>query len=95
MRTGEWPAWFSFWFSGRWRALAKGTAWAGFYWEILLLLPWSFEVRLEPHEAKVEFNGSKWPTWTLGFLSLSVTLPAWLVGKAGWLEVYTARKRAR
>ena len=28
-RSGEWPAWFSFWFSGCWRALAKGTAWAG------------------------------------------------------------------
>ena len=32
MRSGDWPAWlFSFWFSGCWRALAKGTAWAGFY----------------------------------------------------------------
>ena len=31
VRSGEWPAWLSFWFSGRWRALAKGTAWAGFY----------------------------------------------------------------
>ena len=31
MRSDEWPAWFSFCFSGRWRALAKGTAWAGFY----------------------------------------------------------------
>ncbi len=31
MRSDEWPAWFSFWFSGCWRALAKGTAWAGFY----------------------------------------------------------------
>ena len=30
-RSGEWPAWFSFWFSGCWRALAKGTVWAGFY----------------------------------------------------------------
>ena len=30
--------WFSFWFSGCWRALAKGTAWAGFYRAILLLL---------------------------------------------------------
>ena len=29
------------WFSGRWRALAKGTAWAGFYRAILLLLPLS------------------------------------------------------
>jgi hypothetical protein len=30
VRSGEWPAWFSFWFSGCWRALlAKGTAWAG------------------------------------------------------------------
>ena len=29
-RSGEWPAWFFFWFSGCWRALAKGTAWAGF-----------------------------------------------------------------
>ena len=30
-RSGEWPAWFSFWFSGCWRALATcGTAWAGF-----------------------------------------------------------------
>ena len=29
--SAEWPAWFSFWFSGCWRALAKGTAWAGFY----------------------------------------------------------------
>ena len=39
VRSGEWPAWFSFWFSGRWRApLAKGTAWAGFYCAILLLL---------------------------------------------------------
>ena len=29
-RSGKWwPAWFSFWFSGRWRTLAKGTAWAG------------------------------------------------------------------
>ena len=26
VRSGEWPAWFSFWFSGCWRALAKGTA---------------------------------------------------------------------
>ena len=26
------------------------------------------------------------------FRSLSVTLPAWLVGKAGWLAVYTAPK---
>ena len=36
--------WFSFWFSGFWRALSKGTAWAGFYCEMLLLLaqpkPW-------------------------------------------------------
>ena len=31
VRSGEWPAWFSFWFSGCWRALAKGTAWADFY----------------------------------------------------------------
>jgi len=31
VRSDEWPAWFCFWFSGRWRALAKGTAWAGFY----------------------------------------------------------------
>ena len=38
VRADEWPAWFSFWFSGCWRALAKGTAWAGFYWAILLLL---------------------------------------------------------
>ena len=30
VRSDEWPAWFSFWFSGCWRALAKGTAWAGF-----------------------------------------------------------------
>ena len=29
VRSDEWPAWFSFWFSGCWRALAKGTAWAG------------------------------------------------------------------
>ena len=29
---------FAFWFSGCWRALAKGTAWAGFYCLILLLL---------------------------------------------------------
>ena len=29
VRSDEWPAWFSFWFSGRWRALAKGTAWHG------------------------------------------------------------------
>ena len=28
--AGEWPAWVSFWFSGCWRALAKGTAWADF-----------------------------------------------------------------
>ena len=28
-RSGEWLAWFSFWFSERWRALSKGTAWAG------------------------------------------------------------------
>ena len=42
VRSGEWPAWFSFWFSvrfsGRWRAPAKGTAWAGFNSKILLLL---------------------------------------------------------
>ena len=38
VRSEEWPAWFSFWFSGCWRALAKGTAWAGFYCAILLLL---------------------------------------------------------
>ena len=38
MRSDEWPAWFSFWFSGCWRALAKGTAWAFFYSAILLLL---------------------------------------------------------
>ena len=30
VRSDEWPAWFSFWFSGCWRALSKGTAWAGF-----------------------------------------------------------------
>ena len=30
MRSDEWPARFSFWFSGCWRALAKGTAWAFF-----------------------------------------------------------------
>jgi len=29
-RSDEWPAWFSFWFSGCWRALAKGAAWAFF-----------------------------------------------------------------
>ena len=28
VRSGEWPAWFFFWFSGRWRAFAQGTAWA-------------------------------------------------------------------
>ena len=38
VRSDEWPAWFSFWFSGCWRALAKGTVWAGFYCAILLLL---------------------------------------------------------
>ena len=38
VRSDEWAAWFSFWFSGYWRALAKGTAWAGFYCAILLLL---------------------------------------------------------
>ena len=38
VRSDEWPAWFSFWFSGCWRALAKGTAWAFFYCVILLLL---------------------------------------------------------
>ena len=37
VRSGELPAWFFFWFSGCWRALAKGTAWAGFYCAILLL----------------------------------------------------------
>ena len=37
VRSDEWPAWFSFWFSGCWRALAKGMAWAGFYCVILLL----------------------------------------------------------
>ena len=26
--SGEWQAWFSFWVSGCWRALTKGTAWA-------------------------------------------------------------------
>ena len=32
VRSEEWPAWFSFWFPGCWRALAKGTAWlGGFY----------------------------------------------------------------
>ena len=31
VRSDEWPTWFSFWFSGCWRALAKGTAWA-FFW---------------------------------------------------------------
>ena len=31
VRSDECPAWFSFWFSGRWRALAKGTAWADFF----------------------------------------------------------------
>ena len=36
--SDEWPAWFSFWFSGRWRALAKGTVWAVFFRVILLLL---------------------------------------------------------
>ena len=35
MRSDEWPAWFSFWFSGCWRALAKGTALAGFYCAII------------------------------------------------------------
>ena len=30
VRSEEFPAWFSFWFYGCWRALAKGTAWAGF-----------------------------------------------------------------
>ena len=39
-RSGEWPAWFSFWFSGCWRALAKGTAWAVFYC-VILLLTWN------------------------------------------------------
>ena len=29
-RSDKWPAWFSFWFSGYWRALAKGAAWAFF-----------------------------------------------------------------
>ena len=38
LRSVEWPAWFSFWFSGCWRALAKGTARVGFDCEILLLL---------------------------------------------------------
>ena len=37
VRSDEWPAWFSFWFSGCWRALAKGTAWAGLYCAVLLL----------------------------------------------------------
>ena len=30
VRSDEWPVWFSFWFSGCWQALAKGTAWAFF-----------------------------------------------------------------
>ena len=38
VRSDEWPAWFSLWFSGCCRSLAKGTAWAGFYCSILLLL---------------------------------------------------------
>jgi hypothetical protein len=38
VRSDEWPAWLSFWFSGCWRALAKGTAWASFCCAILLLL---------------------------------------------------------
>ena len=35
----KWPGSLSipFWFSGRWWALTKGTAWAGFYWAIPLL----------------------------------------------------------
>ena len=48
VRSGEWPAWFSFWFSGCWRALAKGTAWAGFYCVILLLLA----PQIRPHCSK-------------------------------------------
>ena len=36
VRSDEWPAWLSFWLSGCWRALAKGTAWAGSYCVILL-----------------------------------------------------------
>ena len=47
VRSGEWPAWFSFWFSGCWRALAKGTAWAGFYSAIRLLLLASLRVPIE------------------------------------------------
>ena len=43
-------AWFFFWFSGRWRALAKGTAWAGFYRAVLLLL--GFVVSSRPSRGK-------------------------------------------
>ena len=50
VRSGEWPAWFFFWFSGRWRALAKGTAWAGFYRAVLLLL--GFVVSSRPSRGK-------------------------------------------
>ena len=41
VRSGEWPTWFSFWFSGCRRALAKGQRHGvdGFYCAILLLLP--------------------------------------------------------
>ena len=36
-RSDEWPAWFPFWFSGCWRALAKGTAWAGFIGQFIII----------------------------------------------------------
>ena len=38
MRSDEWPAWFSFWFSGCWRALAKGTAWAFFKVQFIIII---------------------------------------------------------
>ena len=62
MRSDEWPAWFSFWFSGCWRALAKGTAWAGFYCVITTppsLLPYFavtlFHVALNSNKTKRGF----------------------------------------
>ena len=54
VRSGEWPAWFSFLFSGRWRSLAKGTAWAFFYCAITLLLPSG--TSLEVPNTTVEVN---------------------------------------
>ena len=56
VRSGQWPAWFSFWFSGCWRALAKGSARAGLYCAIHYHFPDSEYVKTKKRCGNYSFE---------------------------------------